>query len=93
MREQRATTSESEVAGPPETPSSRASPASWAVLTRLPLCPSATPVPAAVVRKMGCEFSQVVDPVVEYRQWPTATCPTIAPSVCSSNTWLTRPRS
>ncbi len=47
-------------------------PVSWAtssrssaVLTRLPLWPSATPLPAAVVRKVGCAFSQVVEPVVE----------------------------
>ena len=46
-------------------PSSRARPASSVVLTRLPLCPSATPVPAAVLRNTGWAFSQVVDPVVE----------------------------
>ena len=38
---------------------------SSAVLTRLPLCPSATPLPAAVVRNVGWAFSQVVEPVVE----------------------------
>ena len=38
---------------------------SSAVLTRLPLWPSAMPLPAAVVRKVGWAFSQVVDPVVE----------------------------
>ena len=47
------------------TPSRAASPASSAVLTRLPLWPSAMPVPVAVVRKVGCAFSQVDDPVVE----------------------------
>ena len=74
-------------------PAARALVASSAVFTRLPLWPSAMPVPAAVVRKIGWAFSQVVDPVVEYRQCPTATWPGIAPRVCSSNTWLTRPRS
>ena len=38
---------------------------SSAVLTRLPLWPSAMPLPAAVVRNVGWAFSQVVDPVVE----------------------------
>ncbi len=63
------TTSESEVApvprGRPMIPASRARSDRAAVLTRLPLCPSATPLPAAVVRKIGCAFSHVVDPVVE----------------------------
>jgi hypothetical protein len=45
---------------------------SCAVFTRLPLWPSAIPLPAAVVRKVGWAFSQVVEPVVEYRQCPTA---------------------
>ena len=57
----------------PIRPSSRARAANSVVLTRLPLWPSATPVPAAVLRNTGCAFSQVVDPVVEYRQCPTAT--------------------
>ena len=43
----------------------RASSASSAVLTRLPLWPSARPVPVGVVRKLGWAFSQVVEPVVE----------------------------
>ncbi|SHW29243.1 Uncharacterised protein [Mycobacteroides abscessus subsp. abscessus] len=34
-------------------PASRARSVSSAVLTRFPLCPRATPVPAAVVRKTG----------------------------------------
>jgi hypothetical protein len=38
---------------------------SSAVLTRLPLWPSARPLPVAVVRKVGCAFSHVVEPVVE----------------------------
>ena len=45
-------------------PRRRAS-ASSAVLTRLPLWPSAMPVPASVVRKTGWAFSQVDEPVVE----------------------------
>ena len=61
--------SESVVAGAaprvPIKPSSLARAASSAVLTRLPLWPSATPVPAAVFRNTGCAFSQVVEPVVE----------------------------
>ncbi len=46
-------------------PAARASSASSAVLTRLPLWPSARPVPAGVVRKLGWAFSHVVEPVVE----------------------------
>ena len=46
-------------------PALRARLASSVVLTRLPLCPNATPVPAAVLRNTGCAFSHVVDPVVE----------------------------
>ncbi len=46
-------------------PAARVRLASSAVLTRLPLWPSAMPVPAVVVRKMGCAFSHVVEPVVE----------------------------
>ena len=38
---------------------------SSAVLTRLPLCPRASPVPAAVVRNVGWAFSHVGEPVVE----------------------------
>ena len=38
---------------------------SSAVLTRLPLWPSDEPLPVAVVRNVGCAFSQVVEPVVE----------------------------
>ena len=38
---------------------------SSAVLTRLPLWPSAIPLPVAVVRNVGWAFSQVVEPVVE----------------------------
>ena len=49
----------------PISPASRARAASSAVLTRLPLCPNAIPVPAAVVRNTGWAFSQVVEPVVE----------------------------
>ena len=43
-------------------PASRARAASSVALTRLPLCPSATPVPAAVLRNTGWAFSQVVEP-------------------------------
>ncbi|PQM49236.1 hypothetical protein C1Y40_00535 [Mycobacterium talmoniae] len=46
-------------------PASRARVTSSVALTRLPLCPSATPVPAAVLRNTGCAFSHVVEPVVE----------------------------
>ena len=45
----------------PAVTSSRSS----AVLTRLPLCPRAMPLPVAVVRNVGWAFSQVVEPVVE----------------------------
>ena len=46
-------------------PASRARRASSVVLTRFPLCPNATPVPAAVLRNTGWAFSHVVEPVVE----------------------------
>ena len=49
----------------PATPASAAFAASSAVLTRLPLWHSARPVPASVVRNVGCAFSQVEAPVVE----------------------------
>jgi hypothetical protein len=49
----------------PLTPASAAMTASSAVLTRLPLWHSASPVPACVVRKVGCAFSHVEAPVVE----------------------------
>ena len=77
----------------PSRPASRTLRARSEVLTRLPLWPSAMEVPAEVVRKVGWAFSQLVDPVVEYRVCPMATWPFMAESVCSSNTWLTRPRS
>ena len=66
---------------------------SSAVLTRLPLCAKERPLPVSVVRKIGWAFSQMVAPVVEYRQCPTAMCPCSDCRICSSNTWLTRPRS
>lgn len=66
---------------------------SSAVLTRLPLCAKDRPLPVSVVRKIGCAFSQMVAPVVEYRQWPTAMWPCSDCRICSSKTWLTRPRS
>ena len=47
------------------TPSSAAWTDRSAVLTRLPLWPSAMPVPVDVVRNVGCAFSQVPEPVVE----------------------------
>ncbi len=59
----------------PGTPAAAARTASSAVFTRLPLWPSARPVPALVVRKVGCAFSQVLEPVVEYRVWPIAMSP------------------
>jgi hypothetical protein len=77
----------------PVTPASAAVTASSAVFTRLPLWQRARPVPADVVRKVGWAFSHVLAPVVLYRVWPTATWPRRLPSVGSSNTWLTRPRS
>jgi len=42
------------------------------VFTRLPLWPNAIPDPTSVIANVGWAFSQVVEPVVEYRQWPTA---------------------
>ena len=61
--------SESVVAAPGRlwsiSPAFRARSASSVVLTRFPLCPRATPVPAAVTWNTGCAFSQVVEPVVE----------------------------
>jgi hypothetical protein len=77
----------------PGTPASAALVASSAVLTRFPLWHSARPVPAAVVRNVGWAFSHVEAPVVEYRVCPTARYPRRLPSVDSSKTWLTSPRS
>src|SRR3954467_3159209 len=57
------TRSESVVAAKaPGTPASAALLASSAVLTRLPLWHSASPVPVSVVRKVGCAFSHVEAP-------------------------------
>jgi hypothetical protein len=42
------------------------------VFTRLPLCARAIVVPAVVARIVGCAFSQLEPPVVEYRVWPIA---------------------
>jgi hypothetical protein len=57
--------SESVVTLASATPSLAARSARSAVLTRLPLWPSAMPVPVRVVRNVGCAFSQVDEPVVE----------------------------
>ena len=46
-------------------PALRARSANSAVLTRFPLCPRATPVPAAVLQKHRLGVFHVVDPVVE----------------------------
>lgn len=59
----------------------------------MPLWPIATPLPVAVVRNVGCAFSQVEEPVVEYRQCPMARWPLSEDRIFSSKTWLTRPRS
>src|ERR1022692_2601730 len=66
--------------------------ASSSVLIRLPLWPSAR-LTDGVARKVGCAFSQTDDPVVEYRQCPTAMCPRSVLSTDSLKTWATRPMS
>ena len=81
------TMSESVVAAPDGTMAA----SSW-VLTRLPLCPSAS-VWAPSVLNTGWALSHVVEPVVEYRVWPIARSPCSVVSVASLKTWLTRPRS
>ena len=63
----------------------------WASATVL-----ATPrpsAPAGVARSVGCAFSHVEPPVVEYRVCPIAICPRRLARVGSSKTWATRPRS
>ena len=69
-----------------------ASSTSSAVLTRLPLWPSANWA-WTTSRKTGCEFFHMLDPVVEYRVWPMARSPSSAARVRSSNTLDTRPMS
>ena len=53
-------------------------PSSWVsssrVFTRLPLCPIAT-ARRGPSRNVGWAFSQIVEPVVEYRQWAMARSP------------------
>ena len=49
--------------------------ASSSVLVRLPLWPTANSLPPAW-RYMGWALCHEEDPVVEYRLWPTARCPT-----------------
>ena len=81
------TRSLSVLAAPPAT--------AWAssrVFTRLPLWPRATERTPSVLNT-GCAFSQVVEPVVEYRVCPTARSPCSVVSVASLKTWLTNPRS
>lgn len=62
------------------------------VLVRLPLCASAIE-PVAVDRNVGWALAQTLDPVVEYRQWPTEICPRKDARVASSKAWLTKPMS
>ena len=86
-------TSVSDVAPP-------ARPAAWApsraassrVLIRFPLWPRAR-LADCVARNVGWAFSQTDDPLVEYRQWPTAIWPRMVFSTDSSKTWATSPMS
>ncbi len=80
--------SESVVAAP-RRPARRSS---SGVLTRLPLCPSARPRVPFVLND-GCAFSQVVDPVVEYRVCPMQRSPCRVARVRSSKTCDTSPSS
>ena len=83
-----ATRSESVVAEPVLPTRSTSS----AVFTRLPLWPRARLwVPS--VLNAGWAFSQVVDPVVEYRVCPIPRSPCRVASVASLKTWETRPSS
>src|SRR4051794_31750423 len=66
---------------------------SSAVLVRLPLWPRAMPPPFDDGRYDGCAFSQVQEPGVEERVWPTARGPVSADRDDSSKTWATRPSS
>ncbi len=66
--------------------------ASSSVLMRLPLWPSATAA-VGVDLNVGWALCHTEEPVVEYRQWPTAMCPRSVLSTDSSNTWATRPMS
>ena len=74
--------SESVVAAAPPFATRAAS--SW-VLTRLPLCPSASECAPSVLNT-GWALSHVVEPVVEYRVWPIAMSPCSVVSVASLNT-------
>jgi hypothetical protein len=66
--------------------------ASSRVLIRLPLWPSAR-LADGVARKVGWAFCHTDDPLVEYRQCPTAMWPRSVLSTDSSNTCGTRPMS
>ena len=60
------------------------------VFVRLPLWAKAS-VPYLVGRNVGCAFTQVLDPVVLYRQWPIARLPLSVARSPSVNTCETRP--
>ena len=86
-------TSVSEVARPASGPGLAAEQAaSSSVLIRLPLWPRAR-LADGVARNVGCAFSQTEDPLVEYRQCPTAIWPCRVLSTDSLNTWATSPMS
>ena len=83
-------TSVSEVASRPSPVPTSA--ASSRVLIRLPLWPRAR-LADGVARNVGWAFSQTEEPLVEYRQCPTAMCPRSVFSTDSSKTCGTRPMS
>jgi hypothetical protein len=66
--------------------------ASWAVLVRLPLCPSASEV-WPIWRCTGWALAQLLEPVVEYRTCPTPMWPSNDARSGSENTWATSPLS
>ncbi len=69
-----------------------ATPASSAVLVRLPLWPRANPA-RPTPRNTGWAFIQSLEPAVEYRVWPMAMWPRRPESLRSSNTVVTSPMS
>ena len=58
--------------------------------TRFPLWAAASAPPRNRTR-IGCAFMSRLWPVVEYRTWPSATCPGRRSSTASSNTVFTSP--
>jgi hypothetical protein len=71
-------------------PHSASSRFSWTALITLPLWARAIETPLRRERT-GWALLSLLEPVVEYRVWPTARCPSRSPRSSSWKAWPTRP--